>query len=158
LPTHRSFASNALVQNVDISATIAEIAHIPWQADGQSFLPVLERKKRTVRSAALVEACRGPSYGSLPCSGLVYDGGRVDTPGFEGIVTERYKYVEYDDGSRLLIDLKRDPLELHDLSGTRRGALLERSLRARLHAMMTPKVETTIVTGPGPGSPPPSTV
>src|SRR5712691_6611617 len=113
LSTDRSFASNALVHNVDISATIAEIAHIPWQADGQSFLPVLERKKRTVRSAALVEACRGPSYGSLPCSGLVYDGGRVDTPGFEGIVTGRYKYIEYDDGSQLLIDLKRDPLELH---------------------------------------------
>ncbi len=33
------------------------------------------------------------------------------TPGFQGIVTDRYKYVEYDDGSTQLIDLKHDPHE-----------------------------------------------
>jgi N-acetylglucosamine-6-sulfatase len=150
LPTDQAFTSDALVQNVDIAATIADVIHLPWGADGQSFLPVLQRKRPTVRTAALIESCRGASMGSLDCSGLEYDGGRVKTPGFEGIVTPRYKYVEYDDGSVQLVDLKKDPHELRNLAGDRRMAVLQRGLAARLHAMMTPRLQTTIATGPGP--------
>jgi len=149
LPAEQAFTSNALVQNVDIAATIADLIHLPWGADGQSFLPVLQRKRPTVRTAALIESCRGASKGSVDCSGLEYDGGRVKTPGFEGIVTKRYKYVEYDDGSVQLVDLAKDPHELRDLAGERRVAALQRSLASRLHAMMTPRLQTTIVTGPG---------
>ena len=150
LPTDQAFTSGALVQNVDIAATIADIIHLPWGADGQSFLPVLQRKRPTVRTAALIESCRGASMGSLDCSGLEYDGGRVKTPGFEGIVTKRYKYVEYDDGSVQLVDLAKDPHELRNLAGDPRMAALQHSLASRLHAMMTPRLQTTIATGPGP--------
>lgn len=149
LPASRSFASDALVQNVDIAATVADAVNIPWGGDGQSFLPILERKRRTVRTAALLEGCRGITQGSLDCSGLGYNGGRVETPGFQGVVTSRYKYVEYDDGSVQLIDLARDPNELRNLVASPARAGLRRQLDARLHAMMRSPLETTIVTGPG---------
>ena len=149
LPTDQAFTSDALVQNVDIAATIADIIGIPWGADGQSFLPVMERKRRSVRKAALIEQCRGASRGALDCTGLNYDGGRVQTPGFQGIVTSNYKYVEFDDGTTQLINLKRDPHEFHDLSHNPADAGLRRTLAARLHAMEKPPLKTTIATGPG---------
>jgi arylsulfatase A-like enzyme len=150
LPADQAFVSNALVQNVDLAATITDLAGISWGADGQSFLPVLRRKRQTVRKAALIEGCRGVSQGTPGCSGLTYEGGKVMTPGFQGIVTQRYKYVEYDDGSRQLIDLKRDPLEGRNLVGSEGRSSLQRKLAARLHAMMGTRLQTTIATGPGP--------
>ena len=150
LPATQAFVSNALVQNVDLAATITGLAGIPWNADGQSFLQVLQGKRRTVRTAALIEECRGVSQGTAGCSGLTYEGGKVMTPGFQGIVTERYKYVELDDGSTLLIDLKQDPLEMHNLAGLKSRSSLQRKLAARLHAMMGSRLQTTIATGPGP--------
>jgi arylsulfatase A-like enzyme len=141
--------SDALVENVDIAATVADLAGVRWGADGTSFLPVLQGRERGGRKAVLIENCRGVSRGTLACSGLTFDGGTADAPGFEGIVTERYKYVEFDDGSRLLVDLKKDPHELRNLNlqGGRRG--LELHLAARLHAMMRPRLQTTIASGPG---------
>ena len=151
LPADQAFVSRALVQNVDLAATITDLARIRWGADGQSFLPVLQRKERTVRTAALIEHCRGISEGTAGCSGLTFEGGKVVTPGFQGIVTERYKYVEYDDGSTQLIDLKHDPLETRNLAaGRKRPSSLQRTLAARLHAMMGSRLQTTIATGPGP--------
>ena len=142
-------ATNALVQNIDIAPTLAEVAGIRWAADGRSFLPLLTGQEKQIRSAALIEHCRGASMGTIPCSGLLYDGGNTDTPGFEGIVTDRYKYVRYDDGSVQVIDLKRDPLELHNLA-RRPGARGLRSwLAARLARRLRPAATTTIATGPG---------
>lgn len=150
LPSSQAFVSGALVQNVDLAATITDLAGIRWDSDGQSFLPVLQRQQHTVRTAALIEQCRGVSQGTPSCSGLTFDGGKVVTPGFQGIVTERYKYVEYDDGSTQLIDLRHDPLETRNLAvGRRRRSSLQGTLAARLHAMMGSPLETTIATGPG---------
>lgn len=149
IPEDQPFVSDALVQNVDIAATVADLAGFNWGSDGRSFLPVLDRSKRSVRSAALIENCRGVSQGSVTCSGLAFDGGTSDAPGFEGIVTSRYKYVEFDDGSRQLVDLKNDPHELRNLAMGRRSAR-ESSLSRRLHSMMRPRLQTTIASGPGP--------
>src|SRR5262249_43062770 len=123
LPASQAFVSHALVQNVDIPSTFADLAQVPWASDGRSFLPLVDRSRKSVRSAALIEACRGPNFGTIDCSGLAYDGARVMTPGFEGIVTPRYKYVEYDDGSVQLVDLRRDPSEFRNLAvrGRRSG-------------------------------------
>jgi arylsulfatase A-like enzyme len=151
LPVDQSFVSRALVQNVDLAATITDLAGIRWGADGRSFVPILQRKVRTVRTAALIEHCRGVSKGATSCSGLTFEGGKVMTPGFQGIVTERYKYIEYDDGSTQLIDLKHDPLETRNLAvGPGGRSSLEPKLAARLHAMMGSPLQTTIATGPGP--------
>ncbi len=158
LPEDQSFVTNALVQNVDIAPTIADLAGLSWGADGKSFLPILKGTKHAVRPAALIEHCRGVSQGTLGCSGLTFDGGRVNTPGFEGIVTPRYKYIEFDDGSVQLLDLKQDPEELHGLPlNTRasngrstRASSLQRQLSTRLRNLMRPPLKTTIATGPGP--------
>ena len=149
LPAGQAFVSNGLVQNVDIAPTIADLIGLPWGADGVSFLPILKHKG-SPRTAALIEHCRGVSRGALDCTGLQYDGGRVETPGFQGVVTQRYKYVEFDDGSIQLLDLKKDPHEMHDLSRDPRYAALRRSLQARLRAMVRPRLRTTIASGPGP--------
>jgi N-acetylglucosamine-6-sulfatase len=144
----RPVVSEALVQNVDIAATVADLAGFRWGADGTSFLPVLQGSGHGGRSAALIENCRGVSRGELACSGLTFDGGTADAPGFEGIVTDRYKYVEFDDGSRQLIDLKTDPHELRNLHSRIGLRPLERNLVTRLHAMMRSRLQTTIASGP----------
>ncbi|MGZ5297566.1 MAG: sulfatase-like hydrolase/transferase, partial [Actinomycetota bacterium] len=135
LPANRAFVSDALVQNVDLASTIADAVGLQWGGDGRSFLPVIERKKRTVRTAALIEHCRGVSRGIPDCSGYGTNGARIMTPGFQGVVTERYKYVEFDDGSRQLIDLKKDPHELHDLSRNPGSSALRRAMASKLHAL-----------------------
>jgi arylsulfatase A-like enzyme len=153
LPADRAFASDAIVQNVDLASTILDAVGLPWGGDGQSFFPVLERKRRTVRTAALIEHCRGVSQGIPDCSGYSTNGARIMTPGFQGVVTERYKYVEFDDGSRQLIDLKKDPHEFRDLSRNPRSAGLRRQMASKLHALVQPRLQTTIATGPsGPAS------
>ena len=148
LPATRSFASDALVQNVDMAPTILDAAGIPWGGDGQSFLPVIERKARTVRTAALIEQCRGESRGIPDCSGYNFNGARAMTPGFQGVITDRYKYVEFEDGSRQLIDLQKDPHEFHDLSRNPAYAGVKRQMVAKLHTLMRPRLQTTIATGP----------
>jgi arylsulfatase A-like enzyme len=149
LPADGAFASEALVQNVDLAPTILDAVGLPWGGDGRSFLPVVERRKHTVRTAVLIEHCRGGSLGIPDCSGYNFNGARVMTPGFQGVVTGRYKYVEFDDGSRELIDLKKDPDELHDLSRNKGSAGLRRAMAAKLHALVRPRLRTTIATGPG---------
>ena len=148
LPATRSFASDALVQNVDLAPTIMDAAGIPWGGDGMSFLPVIERKKHTVRTAVLIEQCRGESRGIPDCSGYNFNGARTMTPGFEGVITDRYKYVEFEDGSSQLIDLQKDPHEFHDLSRNPGSAGLKRQMVAKLHALVRPRLQTTIATGP----------
>ena len=148
LPASRAFTSDALVQNVDIASTVADAVGFQWGGDGQSFLPIVERKKRAVRQAALIEQCRGVSRGITDCSGYAFNGARATTPGFQGVITQRYKYVEFDDGSRQLIDLQKDPHEFHDLSRNPRDAGLRRQMVSKLHALMRPKLQTTIATGP----------
>ena len=148
LPASRAFTSDALVQNVDIASTVADAVGFQWGGDGQSFLPIVERKKQEVRKAALIEQCRGVSRGITDCSGYAFNGARATTPGFQGVITQRYKYVEFDDGSRQLIDLQKDPHEFHDLSRNPRDAGLRRQMVSKLHALMRPKLQTTIATGP----------
>jgi N-acetylglucosamine-6-sulfatase len=151
LPPAGAFASDALVQNVDIASTVADLVGFKWGADGRSFVPLITRQRKSVRDAALIEHCRGEVSGSLQCTGLSFDGGRTQAPGYQGIVTSRYKYVEYDDGSTQLLDLKKDPAELRNLAGVSRLGAVRRQLAGRLDNLMTAApLETTIVTGPGP--------
>jgi arylsulfatase A-like enzyme len=154
LPADRSFATDALVANVDIAPTIADLAGIPWGADGRSFLPIVTRDRKTVRNAILLEHCRGVNRGTPECSGLFFDGGNTNTPGFEGIVTPRFKYVEYDDGSKQLVDLRHDPRELRNLlarpgRNAHRQALANR-MRGMIGRLTNPPAHTTIAAGPGP--------
>lgn len=143
-----AFTSQALVSNVDIAPTIAALLGVPWKADGRSLVPLLSGAGRSVRSALLIQNCRGVSRGTPICSGLSFYGGQSRTAGFEGVVTSRYKYVRYDDGTRELFDLRADPFELSNLIGNPASAAIVADLRTKLASLLAPRLETTIVTGP----------
>jgi arylsulfatase A-like enzyme len=146
-PTDAS-TSQALVSNVDIAPTIAELLHRPWGADGRSLVPLMTDATKSVRSAVLIEHCRGVSEGTPPCSGLSFFGHQTRASGFDGVVTSRYKFVRYDDGSRELFDLGKDPNELANLIGAPGSRAIVSDLKAQLAMLLAPRIDTTIVSGP----------
>ncbi|MGZ5298193.1 MAG: sulfatase-like hydrolase/transferase [Actinomycetota bacterium] len=144
------FTSRALVSNIDIAPTIAELAGFPWRADGRSFVPLLDGSARSIRSALLIEHCQGVSRGTPPCSGLSFYAHQTRAGAYRGVVTSRYKFVRYDDGDRELFDLRRDPAELQNLVGAPGSASTIATLAAKLASLEAPAIDTTIATGPWP--------
>lgn len=137
VPEGQPFVSNALVQNVDIAATIAELAAIPWGADGKSLVPLLSGQANSIRDGALLEHCQASTY---PCRNL---------PSFNAVATADFKYVEYVTGERELYDLGADPYEIPNLAGQPEWADEQAQLASLLAAIRAPPApETTIVTGP----------
>ena len=146
--------SHTLVSNVDIAPTLASLAGLPWQADGRSLVPLLDGSAKSVRSALLIEHCRGANVGSVPCSGLSFYAHQTRAGGYRGVVTANDKYVRYDTGDRELFDLSTDPSELRNLIGAPGSAARVADMEERLDALLRPNRGTTIVTGPWPsGSP-----
>lgn len=147
LPESAAFSSDALVQNVDIAPTIADLTGIHWGADGTSLVPLVTRAQSKVRDAALVEHCEGLSY---PCSGYeLTNADKITPPSFFAVVTDDHKYVEYVTGEKELYDLAKDPYELTNLAGDPRYAEGEAKLAGTLAQLTDPPVpETTIVAGP----------
>jgi N-acetylglucosamine-6-sulfatase len=145
--------SRALVANVDIAPTIAELAGLDWEADGRTLSRLIAGTTQRVRTAFPIEHCRGVLQWTVPCSGLSFYGYQTRSSGFEGIVTTRYKYVRFDDGSRLLVDLSKDPEELVNLAIQPGYRKLRDELKRQLDALMGSAIGTTIVTGPGGASP-----
>ena len=150
LDTENPLTSRALVSNIDIAPTLAELAGFPWKADGRSLVPLLDGSARSIRSALLIEHCQGVSEGTPPCSGLSFYAHITRAGGFRGVVTPRYKYVRYDQGSRELFDLQQDPAELENLIGAPGSAATIATLRSTLATLGAPAIDTTIVTGPWP--------
>ena len=148
--------SRALVMNIDIAPSIAELAGFPWHADGRSLVPVLDGSARSIRSAVLIEHCQGASKGTPPCTGLSFYAHQTRAGAFRGVVTARYKYVRYDDGDRELFDLRRDPAELENLVGAPGSASTIAALGAKLASLEAPAIDTTIATGPWPAGEGPS--
>jgi N-acetylglucosamine-6-sulfatase len=144
------FTSRALVSNIDIAPSLAELAGFPWHADGRSFVPLLDGSARSIRSALLIEHCQGVSKGTPPCSGLSFYAHMTRAGAYRGVVTSRYKYVRYDQGSRELFDLQKDPAELENLAGAPGSATTISALRSTLASLEAPVIDTTIVTGPWP--------
>lgn len=138
-------ASDALVQNIDIAPTIADLLGVSWGVDGASLLPLLEAPGSLGRDAVLIENCQGESY---PCPGGAPRGSRK-IPSFWGVVTDDYKYVEYYTGETELYDLASDPFELANLTNDPTYAATKQALVARLAALRQgPVPETTLVSGP----------
>jgi arylsulfatase A-like enzyme len=154
--------SHALVENVDVGATLADRAGIEWHTDGKSLTPLLDGSASSTRDAALLEHCvagAGPQC---------WPPGTHQPLIFVGVVTDRYKYIEYDTGEKELYDLAADPYELANHAGDPAWATTQAQLASQLAQLRaSPPVDTTIVTGPrgvvGPGtqqftyfSPPPA--
>jgi N-acetylglucosamine-6-sulfatase len=119
-------ATRALVANVDIVPTIAELAGIDYTGvgtvDGRSLVPLLRGESAAVRHEVLLEHL---DVGSIH---------RVPT--YCGLRTRRYVFVRYATGERELYDLARDPYELQNLAAVRPA--LARSFLERTVALCDP--------------------
>ena len=80
----------------------------PLSSDGRSLVPLLTGDVARVRTALLVEHCRGSTV-LCPGTGMLLL--QRNVPGYWGVVTARYKYVRYGTGEVELYDLLEDPWE-----------------------------------------------
>jgi arylsulfatase A-like enzyme len=105
---------NPLVVNADLAPTIvnAANAHAGLPIDGRSLLPVVQDPAIDANRELLVEERT-----------------------YKAIRTERYVYVEYNDGERELYDLQNDPYELHSQHNNPAYASVKAVLAARLHRL-----------------------
>jgi N-acetylglucosamine-6-sulfatase len=114
VPRGRTFVEPSI--NVDLAPTIVDAANVRVGRvmDGRSLLPLLAHPSRRWGRDALLE-----------------------TPGYTGIRTPRYKYVEYSNGERELYDLARDPDELQSLHANPSYAAVRTELARRLIDLRT---------------------
>ena len=91
-----------LVTNLDVAATIADLADVYGPELMPSASPIdLEDQANEVRADFLIENY-GAGNGAKP----------VGLPAFQGVRTETHKYVRYPDGGEELFLLDSDPFEL----------------------------------------------
>jgi N-acetylglucosamine-6-sulfatase len=127
--------SAELVSNVDLAATIADVAGVTpiKPVDGRSLIPYAkdpaERSRRPILHEGLAAAEDGDVDQDGPAAGRR---GRLPVANFTGIRTPRWLYVEYDGGERELYDLRRDPHELRSLHRNPRYTATRRSLARQL--------------------------
>jgi N-acetylglucosamine-6-sulfatase len=105
---------NPLVTNADLAPTIVDAAntHAGLTMDGRSLLPVVSHPLTDKNRELLVEE-----------------------PTYKAIRTQRYVYVEYNDGEREMYDLKNDPYELQSLHNDLSYASVRQTLKSRLHSL-----------------------
>jgi hypothetical protein len=146
-----SFASPALVSNVDLAATVMDAAGIPWESDGASLLPIVSRTKDHVHDAVLLEWCQAGNRDPCQSEDRAEELNVVELPHYWGIETERYVYVEYATGESELYDLVNDPFEMTNLAADPSKKALWGDLARQLEALRAPPDTpgTTIVTKPG---------
>ena len=113
-------ATRALVANVDIVPTIAELAGIDYTGvgtvDGRSLVPILRGDGGSVRDEVLLEHLDVPSIHRVPS--------------YCGLRTRRYVFVRYATGEQELYDLALDPYELENIAAehpTLAGSFLDRT-------------------------------
>jgi arylsulfatase A-like enzyme len=120
---------DAMVENVDLAATFAELAGttMPATIDGRSLVPLLRGDKVAGwRSVVLVEHHKPAKDDSDPDTPEPRSG---NPPSYDSVRAARWVYVEYDTGEREYHDLAADPDEL------RNGfAALPRATQDQLHA------------------------
>jgi arylsulfatase A-like enzyme len=143
-----------MVANIDLAPTFVDIANASPYAliDGRSFLPLLQLQQDSPiawRNALLVEKGYPEETSSLQLISFdsseappvpveypdsIYDdylrkvGGGV----YQGVRTETFTYVEYDNGETEYYDLVNDPYELNNIAST-----LDPSTQASLHDWLT---------------------
>ncbi len=138
-----------LATNIDVAPTVVDLAGaaLPVQPDGISLLPVLEDPGGTVRTrdGILSHWGGGDQNGSFAA-------GKEGTPGFYGIRTDQWRYVEVtnlavEGGTEYeLYDQLNDPGELRNLAADPAFAAIRESLQDQLYTMI-------LATGETPGQP-----
>jgi iduronate 2-sulfatase len=120
--------SERLIELVDLYPTLADLCALPTPPglEGTSFVPVLDNPTRPWKQAAFTMVGRAATPGPAPRE-ILFTG--------RAIRTERWRYIEWDDGKRgvELYDCTRDPDELQNLAGQPRHAATQSRLREQLH-------------------------
>ncbi len=149
--------SRALAGNVDVAATLAEIAGLGTgtACDGRSLLPVLRGDTPAAWRGAYPVAFyagRVSSYESANGAGDLTleppdsdpaqgEEDNANIPAFHALRSADYLYVEYETGERELYDLRSDPYQLNNLAASTDAAVLKR-FAAWLAALKTCRGES----------------
>lgn len=118
--------SNAIVGNVDIAPTIADLAgtKLGLEPDGRSFASVLRRPEKDGHRSMILESYMLPSddlqkhlfetgkAAAFEGGGGATISGSVPYVNYTALRAGRYKYIKYEPGGRELYDLKVDRYEL----------------------------------------------
>ena len=128
MPGGRRGDIDAMVQNIDYAPTLLEAAGLPVPEDiqGESFLPLLQGRKPAGWRKSLYY-----HYYEYPAEHAVRR--------HYGVRTERYSLMHFyeDIDEWELFDLKKDPLQLHNLYGEPGTERLLARLRAELVRLQT---------------------
>ena len=123
--------TSAVAENIDLAPTFAAIGGTGLPSDGHSLLPVLYGDGSTPagwRDVALIEH-HGPDLSGSDPDYQQPASGNPRT--YEALRSERYLYVEYNDGEIEAYDLQNDPFELHNIA-----TQLPPGTLAQLHAQL----------------------
>jgi len=103
---------------LDIYPTVAELCGLPVPATvkGKSLQPLLADSAATIHDSVLTHITRGPGVSGF------------------GLRTERWRYIEWSDGSVELYDHDRDPEEWQNVATDPANAQTVAELKARLAA------------------------
>jgi N-acetylglucosamine-6-sulfatase len=126
----RNRRSSALVGNVDLAPTILDAtpARSPIRLDGRSYLPFARDVKLRSLRPLLHETGGMGAFGRHKKEEGAH-GQQLKVPAWRAVRTTRWLFVDYEGGQRELYDLRRDPAEVHSLSGDPRYRVRLRTLR-----------------------------
>jgi arylsulfatase A-like enzyme len=131
-PGTKGRMQTTLVSNVDIAGTIAGLAGATptRKQDGYSLVPLLQSQPPT----------QWPTDSSGVLIHYIGFGNAFDkspVPGYWGIRTTRYKYVELSTGEKELYDLELDPFELQNRAGQSTYLFTQAVLARKLETLKT---------------------
>ena len=103
--------TTAMTSMIDLGPTFAELlgAQVPAWADGRSLLPLLHGTSPDSWRTGVISESLGRSTFGDP------DYQTVSPPKYTALRTQKWLYVEYEDGSRELFDRALDPAELDNV-------------------------------------------
>jgi len=108
LPERRAAVCSRPVSLLDLYPTLIDLCHLPLvkTLDGTSLKPLLDNPDRQWKKPAIIEF----------------------QPGNCAVRTERYRYIQYQDGSEELYDHRHDPQEWHNLADSRQHTAIRQQL------------------------------
>lgn len=136
---------DALVLNVDIPVTIADLVNLPlpgaYEPDGDSLLPLLQNPAAAWRDTILLEHYQQPDLGRVDAN-IEAENLASLIPDFGAVRTAEWKYVLYETGEAELYDLVADPYELENVVDEPANADIVALLAARLDALWPGPIDT----------------
>jgi arylsulfatase A-like enzyme len=115
-----------MVLNIDIAPTFLQLGGVPTpkEVQGESLLPLFKNKSASWRTAALFEYFVDPPYTRFPA--------------WKAARTEDWIYVRYqgEKGMDELFNLKKDPLQMHNLATDPKAAKDLKKMERELDALL----------------------